>query len=85
MLNSYLGNRKVDIVVANNAEIDPKIIERYLVTENKTLVALDREKTEELGARIIEDDIFCIEEERIRHKALHTAFLVFSYLMENDN
>ncbi len=85
VLNSYLGSRNVDIVVANNAGIDPKITEKYLVTEKKTLVELDRENIAELGTRIIEDDIFCIdEEEKIRHKVLHTAFLVFSYLMENE-
>ncbi|MBR2592935.1 MAG: YvcK family protein [Oscillospiraceae bacterium] len=84
VLNQYLGSRKVDIVVANNADIDPKVTEKYLLTEKKTLVRLDREETVALGARIIEDDIFCIEDERIRHKALNTAFLVFSYLMENE-
>ena len=26
--------------------------------------------------------IFCIEDEKIRHNALKTAFLIFSYLME---
>ena len=38
-----------------------------------------------MGTRIIEDDIFCIDDDRIRHDALKTAFLVFSYLMENSN
>ena len=85
VLNSYLGKRNVDIVLANNAQIDNSIRERYLETEKKTVVELDREKVEAMGTRIIEDDIFCIDDDRIRHDALKTAFLVFSYLMENSN
>ncbi len=70
--------------VANNGTIDPLIIRRYLETEKKTLVQVDRENIEALGARIIEGDIFCIENDRIRHKALQTAYRIFAYLMENE-
>ena len=83
VLNRYLKGRKVDIVLSNNAEIDPEITEKYLRTENKTLVELDREKIAAQGARIIEGDIFMIDESgSIRHDALQTSFLIFSYLME---
>ena len=83
VLNRYLKGRRVDIVVGNNAVIDSKVVERYLTSENKTLVALDREAVARQGAAIIEDDIFSIDEEgRIRHNALKTAFLIFSYLMK---
>lgn len=84
VLNSYLGKRKIDVVVANNGTIDPKVAQRYLKTENKTLVELDRENVEALDARIIEGDIFCIEDDRIRHKALNTAYRIFAYLMEKE-
>ena len=84
VLNRYLDGRKVDVVVGNNAVIDPCVVSRYLTRENKTLVALDREAIAAQGAQIIEDDIFSIDEEgRIRHNALKTAFLVFSYLMKD--
>ena len=86
VLNRYLRGRGVDIVIGNNANIDPDIVARYLESENKTLVALDRENIAAQGARIIEDDIFSIDEEgRIRHDALKTAFLIFSYLMERTD
>ena len=82
VLNRYLKGRRVDVVVGNNANIDASIVSRYLANENKTLVALDREAIAAQGAQIIEDDIFSIDEEgRIRHNALKTAFLIFSYLM----
>ena len=83
VINSYLRSRRVDIVLANNAQIDPEVIERYLVTENKTVVEIDRDRIAAQGAKIIEGDIFCIDEEaKIRHNALKTAFLIFSWLME---
>ena len=83
VLNRYLKGRKIDIVLANNAEIDPEITEKYLVTENKTLVELDRDLVEQQGARIMEGDIFELDEDgRIRHNALRTAYMIFSYLME---
>ena len=85
VLNRYLKGRKIDIVLANNAEIDPEITEKYLVTENKTLVELDRDLVERQGARIMEGDIFELDEDgRIRHNALRTAYMIFSYLMEEN-
>ena len=85
VLNKYLKGRKIDIVLANNAEIDPEITEKYLVTENKTLVELDRDLVEQQGARIMEGDIFELDEDgRIRHNALRTAYMIFSYLMEEN-
>ena len=84
VLNQYLKSRKIDIVVANSAQIDERIISKYLTTENKKVVSLDREKLQKQDVRVIEGDIFSIENEVIRHDALKTAFLIFSYLMEND-
>ena len=84
VLNRHLKNRKVDIVLANNAQIDERVRDRYLVTENKTVVELDRPAVAAMGTRIIEDDIFCIEEEKIRHNALKTAYLIFSCLMDSE-
>ena len=83
VINQYLRERKVDVVLANNARIDEQVKDVYLSTEDKTVVELDREKVEALGTRIVEDGIFCLEDGRIRHDALRTAFLIFAYLMEN--
>ena len=84
VLNQYLGERKIDIVVANNRPIDEVVKENYLRTEDKTVVGLDRMEIEKLDAQIIEDDILSLDNGRIRHDALKTAFLIFSYLMKNE-
>ena len=85
VLNQYLRSRKVDIVIANNSQIDDNVRKHYLVTEGKTVVNLDRGLVEQTGAEIIEDDVFCIDDGKIRHDALKTAFLIFSYLMARSN
>ena len=82
ILNEYLGSRKIDLVVANNGTVDENVRERYLSAETQRLVQVDHITLEKMGVQIIEDDIFCIEDEKIRHNALKTAFLIFSYLME---
>ena len=84
ILNQYLKCRRIDVVLANNGQIDPEIAEKYITMENKRIVPIDAERIEQLGTRIIQDGIFCIEEEKIRHNALKTAFLIFSYLMEGE-
>ncbi len=83
VLNEYLGSRKIDLVVANNGTVDEEVRERYLSSENKRIVQVDHDTLEKMGVQIIEDDIFCVENEKIRHNALKTAFLIFSYLMED--
>ena len=84
VLNRYLVNRQIDAVVANNAEIDEAIIEKYLTTENKKIVPIDRERLQSAGVEVIESNVFTIEEDKIRHDALRTAYLIFSYLMDRD-
>ena len=80
VLNHYLKDRKIDIVIANNGIVDEHIRQRYLDTEGKTVVPLEGIK----DATVIADNIFSIEDGRIRHDALKTAYLVFSYMMNNE-
>ncbi len=85
VLNQYLRNRKIDLAIANNSEIDDQVRRIYLERENKTIVNVDRDVIRDMGCRLIEDDIFCVQNGSIRHSALKTAYLVFSYLMEGES
>ncbi len=84
ILNKYLLKRKVDVVIANNQSIDKSIIDKYSLLENKELVPLDTEEIKKMGTRIIEGDICCVENGVIRHNAMKSAYLIFSYLMEEN-
>lgn len=83
-LNKYLGERNVNVVIANNSKIDKEIVKKYSELENKKLVTLDRDKITNLNTRLIEDKIVAVDQGKIRHNALKTAYLIFSYLMEGE-
>ena len=80
-INKYLGERKVDVVVANNGRVDPAVSDVYEAAENKIMVDLDAEAVRAMGAEVIADDVCIAADGRIRHDELKTAYLVFSYLM----
>ena len=80
VINKYLDGRTVDVVVANSGNVDDKIRAKYLSTEHKEVVPL----TGVGNVEVIADDIFSIEDERIRHDALKTAYLIFSYIMREN-
>ncbi|MCR5137179.1 MAG: uridine diphosphate-N-acetylglucosamine-binding protein YvcK [Oscillospiraceae bacterium] len=84
VLNSYLKDRKVDIVLSNNSMPDPEIAEHYLKTEGKEPVLLDREAIRSMDAELIEDDLLSVDDGAIRHNALKTAFQIFAWLMRNE-
>ena len=81
VLDDYLGGRRVDAVLVNNAPLRADVLDVYHSTEEKSAVTLDREAVDALGAAVIEDAVAVIEHGHIRHDALRTAFLIFSYLM----
>lgn len=79
IINSYLGNRKIDAVLCSNSEIPDEIINKYVSNENKKLVSIDREN---INCEIIEKDLLVIDDGHIRHDSLKLATAVFNYLME---
>ena len=82
ILNSFLKKRRIDIVLANNSAIEESVRTHYLESEGKEIITIDRKRVEELQTEIISGDIFCILDGKIRHNALKTAYLIFSWLME---
>jgi len=81
-LNRYLGQRQVDIVVANNGHIAEEVQDVYRTKEQKSVVCFDEEELNRLGVKVIADDVVYIDENgSICHNELKTAYLVFSYLM----
>ncbi len=79
-LNEYLGNRKVDIVIANKGTIDTDIIEKYATLEQKDPVILDKQNLK--GIEIISDDLVKVEDGSLRHDTLKLALNIFSYLLK---
>ena len=79
-LNEYLGQRKVDVVIANNGKIDPNIINKYSSLEQKDPVILDKQNLK--GIEIISDDLITVEEGSLRHDTLKLSLDIFTYLLK---
>lgn len=80
LLNSYLGNKKIDKVLVNNKLIDKMILDKYQNEEQKDLVKIDYDNLKDVT--LIEDDYFIVENSRIRHDALKLAFSIFSEIFK---
>ena len=81
LLNKYLGKRKIDILIANNGEIELDLVKKYETLEQKDPVLLDLENLSDLDLNIIEDNFIAIENETIRHNVVKLAFYIFSTLL----
>ena len=81
MLNSYLGERQVNVVIASNTKIPKHIAHKYEKKKKKDPILIDYKEIEKLGVELIEDDLIVIEENIIRHNSLKVSSLIFSYLV----
>ncbi len=84
LLNQYLGERKVDVVIANNGKIDEEMARRYESLEQKDAVILDQEETEALVERVIADDYVAVKNNLLRHHVMKVSMHIFGYLLEQE-
>lgn len=82
-LEKYLGKGTIDVVIANNEKI-PKKSTIFAKSEGKDVVLVDDKELKKMGVQLIAEKLFKVEEGYIRHNALKTAYLIFSYLMEGE-
>lgn len=81
LINKYLGERKVDIVLANDGVIDKEMAKRYESLEQKDPVELDREETETMVETVISDDYVTVKNNLLRHNVLKLGMHIFGYLL----
>ena len=96
-LNSYLGTKKIEYVIANNEKIDNELIQKYATLEQKDLVLLDKKETENLGTKVISDELAYIKnkdgefENVYRHNYVKLGFLIntialdYAYMLRKKN
>lgn len=80
LLNKYLGNKKVDIVIANNGHIEKEVADRYATLEQKDPVVLDSENISK-NVNIIASDFVSLEDSVIRHNVIKLSSYIFSSLL----
>lgn len=83
IINTYLGENVIDIVVANNGSSDSLYLEKYRLEEQKELVIVDHEEIFKAGYQLIEADLLTDEDGTLKHDSLKLSAIVFSYLMQN--
>lgn len=82
LLNHYLKKRKIDVVIANDGEIDEGMARRYESLEQKDPVELDREETEGLVGIAIYDNYVTVKNNLLRHNVMKLSMDIFGYLLE---
>lgn len=78
-LNSYLGERKINIVIANNGTIADNLVKKYETKEQKNPVLLDKDIKD---LTLIADNFVDISDGVIRHDVMLLAFHIFEYLLK---
>ena len=82
LLNRYLDEKKVNVVIASNTEISEEMAKKYETEEQKDPVLIDYEELEKIGVELIEDDLMIIDEDNtLKHDSLKLSSDIFSYLM----
>ena len=81
IIDKYLGKHKVDAVLAADSKLPSLVLDKYIASENKSLVKIDEDKVASLGCKLIKEDLLVIEGNYIRHNGLKLATSIFNYLM----
>lgn len=84
LIEEYLGEGVLDVVVANSAIMTNVLAKEYNVLEQKDPVVLDREELKKLNIEIVCDKLYVIENNHYRHDSLKTAYLIFKYVMDGN-
>lgn len=80
LLNSYLGEKKLDTVFVNDKTIDESIIKKYQNEEQKDQVPIDYDNLK--NVKVVNDDFFIIENGMVRHDALKLALCLFTEMIK---
>ncbi|WP_027631990.1 gluconeogenesis factor YvcK family protein [Clostridium hydrogeniformans] len=80
-LYKHGGNGIVDCVVANIADIDDELKQKYLL-DKSNLVTIDKEELNKLNVKVIEGDLVRIKNRLIRHDADKLAAILIETIMD---
>ena len=79
LLNSYLGKRKIDIVMTNSEKISKKIQRKYETLEQKDLVIVDDKN---IKIEHIKKPFIKIEDSIIRHDSIKVGLEIMNILIK---
>ena len=80
-VNSYLGKKKIDIVLVNTGNITRQMKEKYASLEQKDPVVFDKKNIKDMNIKIINDDFVTIIDGALRHDTIKLGLHIYSYLI----
>ncbi|MBQ6285046.1 MAG: YvcK family protein [Bacilli bacterium] len=80
LINSYLGKRKLDIVITNSKKVDKELVKRYETTEQKSLVVVDNKniKTKNVSKPLVKLDV----DNTLKHDTVKLGLEIMNILAE---
>ncbi len=81
LINGYLGNHKLNVVIASNSKISEEMALRYANKEQKDPVKIDYPVLARCDVELIEADLLTISDNTLKHHSQKLSALIFSYLM----
>ncbi len=82
LINNYLGEHKLDAVIASNSKISADMALKYANEERKDPVKIDYPVLSKLDTEFIEADLLTIDDNTLKHHSQKLSALIFSYLMK---
>lgn len=82
VLNKYLGQKKINIVIANTGKIPKAISKKYATEEQKDSVPFDRDNLKDL--KVITGNYVTISDNTIRHKVDKLSLDIYDYLLKSE-
>ena len=77
LLNSYLGKRKIDVVITNSEKISKKVQRKYANEEQKDLIEIDDKNINIVN---VKKPLVKIEDEMIRHDSVKLGLEIMNIL-----
>ena len=81
VLEKYLGENTIDVVIASNTVIPKEMLVKYETEEQKEQVPIDYENIEKDNYELIEEDLLTTVDGTLKHNSLKLSSVIFSYLM----
>lgn len=82
VLNSYLGTRKIQTVIANSGKIPQGFIEKYHREEEKDPVLIDIENLELMDVKLISDNFVMKKSDSLKHDAIKLSLKIFEEIIK---
>ena len=81
LLNEYLDERKIDVVIASNTKVSRKMAKKYETEEQKNPVKIDKDKIKELDVELIDEDLLVIDDNTLKHNSIKLSSLIIDYIL----